>query len=228
MKREMPPQPFLWLDSHVSDKARVRNGERIAVARKTDDGGKEIRVTGGMIQDWMGAIFIPHATISQVRSVLQDYPDYKTLFAPEVTESKIIANYGDDYKVFLRLYKKHVLTVVLNANYDIRYHAVGSDALMVDSRSTRIVEVKNPKEKEADWEEYPPGRDTGFLWRLNSYWRLKEADGGVYGELEAISLSRDVPFGLGWLVRGFVEKFPRESMVNTLDGVRRAVESRFR
>ena len=67
------------------------------------------------------------------------------------------------------------------------------------------------------------GNDTGFLWRLNSYWRFEEADGGVYAQCEAISLSRDVPSLLGWMIKGFLEKFPKESMQNTLRGTKAAV-----
>ena len=67
------------------------------------------------------------------------------------------------------------------------------------------------------------GDDTGFLWRLNSYWRFEQADGGVYAECEAISLSRDVPPILGWMIKGFLEKFPKESMQNTLRGTKAAV-----
>jgi hypothetical protein len=68
------------------------------------------------------------------------------------------------------------------------------------------------------------GSDQGFLWRLNSYWRFEQVEGGVYVQCRAISLSRDLPLGFGWL-RGFLERFPRESMVNTMDATRRAAKS---
>jgi hypothetical protein len=91
------------------------------------------------------------------------------------------------------------------------------------SRSTRIAEVKNPKKSYEV--EAPVGDDAGFLWRLNAYWRFEEADGGVYAECESISLSRDTPLGLGWALNGFVQKLPKESMLNTLLGTRKAVEA---
>ncbi len=74
--------------------------------------------------------------------------------------------------------------------------------------------------------EEPLGDDSGFLWRLNSYWRFEESEGGVFAECQAISLSRDVPALLGWMIKGFLEKFPKESMLNTLRGTKAAVIKR--
>jgi hypothetical protein len=96
--------------------------------------------------------------------------------------------------------------------------------MFVNSHSTRIAEAKESEGPPGA--EEPVGDDSGFLWRLNSYWRFEEADGGLYAECEAISLSRDAPMGLGFLLKGFLERFPKESMQNTLRGTRAAVQSR--
>jgi hypothetical protein len=68
-----------------------------------------------------------------------------------------------------------------------------------------------------------PGQDHGFLWRLNSYWRFEERAGGVYVECDAISLTRSVPVGLGWLVNPIVRTLPRESLENSLRTLRQAL-----
>ena len=52
---------------------------------------------------------------------------------------------------------------------------------------------------------------------------FQEQEGGVYVQLEAISLTRDIPDGLGWLIRPFVTSIPRESLVFTLDRTRKAL-----
>jgi hypothetical protein len=153
--------------------------------------------------------------------VLQDYDNYKVYYKPEVTESRIIARAGDDFDVFLRLYKKQVITVVLNTYYRVHYGMLDPQRMYVRSRSTRIAEASDSKHPEAH--EEPIGDNGGYLWRLNSYWRFEAADGGVYAECEAISLSRDVPALVGWAIRGFIEKFPKESMRNTLAGTKAAV-----
>jgi hypothetical protein len=61
------------------------------------------------------------------------------------------------------------------------------------------------------------------MWRLNSYWRFEETDGGVIVECESISLSRSIPFGVGWLVGSFVESVPKESLSDMLVAIREGV-----
>lgn len=203
------------------DTAKLRGGEaRIDSIIPPED----IDVPGGMIQDWRGAMFIPKATIQKVKAVLQDYDNYKRFYKPEVIESKQLAHQGDECDIFLRLLKRQAwVTVVLNSEYHVHFSQPDPRHMFVVSRSTRIGEVVDPDRSLT--EEEPPGRDSGFLWRLNSYWRFEEADGGVYAECRAISLSRDLPPGLGWMIKGFVSKFPKESMQNTLRGTKAAVEA---
>jgi len=207
---------------HFPDAARLRGGEvRIDSASPPED----FDVLGGMIQDCRGVMFVPRATIQKVKAVLQDYGHYKDFYKPEVIESKELAHQGDDYDIFLRLLKRQMwVTVVLNSEYHVHFSQPDARHMFVVSRSTRIGEVVDPDRSLT--EEEPSGRDSGFLWRLNSYWRFEEADGGVYAECLAISLSRDLPPGLGWMIKGFVSKFPKESMQNTLRGTKAAVEAR--
>ncbi len=211
-------------DLPAEEKAKLREGAEIIQPGNTLDNGKEIRVPGGLLQDWIGKMFMPGATIARVKAVLQDYPNYKNYYKPEVIESKQLAHTDDEYDAFLRLYKHQILTVVLNTTYHVRYITPDARHLVVISRSTRIAEVRNAKPPYTA--EEPVGNDTGFLWRLNSYWHFEEADGGVYAECRALSLSRDVPLGLGFMLKGFLQKFPKESMINTLRGTRDAVKSK--
>jgi len=185
--------------------------------------GRDTKAPGGMIQDWIGSMFMPGATLAQVQGVLRDYANYKNYYRPKVIESKQLARMGDDYDIFLRLYEQHLLTVVLNATSHVSYRMPDAQHLSVTSHSTRIAEVKDPDRSYID--EAPVGNDSGFLWRLNSYWHFVAADGGVYAQCEAISLSRDVPLAFGWMLKGFLETFPKESMMNTLRGTSSAVEN---
>jgi hypothetical protein len=72
--------------------------------------------------------------------------------------------------------------------------------------------------------DLPPGTGQGFLWRLNSYWRFRERDGGTWVECEAISLTRDVPVGLGWIVQPIIQDLPKQSLESTLRETRAALE----
>ena len=64
--------------------------------------------------------------------------------------------------------------------------------------------------------EHPIGNDRGFLWRLNSYWRYEEVDGGVIVECESVTLSRSIPSLVRWMVTPMVRSAARESMERTL------------
>jgi hypothetical protein len=225
LERDLNAQRFLYGNPTPEQKAKLRNGDVLIVPKQMLDKGKEIAAPGGLIQDWIGTLFLRGATIADVRSVLQDYASYKDFYKPEVIESKLIRQNGNEYDIFLRLYKKQFVVVILNANYHVLYTELDPNRLSINSRSTRIAEVKFPHRSMTDEEKV--GHDDGFLWALNSYWRFEQADGGVYAQLQAVSLSRDLPFGLMWL-KGFLQKFPKDSMEATLKGTRRAVESRTR
>jgi hypothetical protein len=45
-------------------------------------------------------------------------------------------------------------------------------------------------------------------------------------ECEAVSLTRDIPSGLGWLIEPIIRQLPRESLVNTLRKTREALPAR--
>ena len=61
------------------------------------------------------------------------------------------------------------------------------------------------------------------MWRLNSYWLLRERDGGVYLECEAVSLSRGVPAALAWLIDPIIRSLPKDALANTLRATREHV-----
>ena len=61
---------------------------------------------------------------------------------------------------------------------------------------------------------------------MNTYWRFEEKDGGTYVECQSISLTRDIPTGLGWLIGPYVTSVPRESLTFTLATTRSAVLNR--
>jgi hypothetical protein len=220
LDRQAHSSDFLWVDGASGRKLRVQRGEAIAEPwAGTGDTG----VPDGSIHDWTGAVFIPGATLAKTLALVQDYDGHKAIYKPEVQDSKLVTRTGDEFQVYLRLLKRQVITVVLNTNHDVRYFPLDAARCYSQSRSTRIAEVDNPGEP--DEREMQPGRDHGFLWRLNSYWRFEERDGGVYVECEAISLTRGVPAGLGWLVTPIVRTLPRESLENSLRTLRQALLS---
>jgi hypothetical protein len=140
-----------------------------------------------------------------------------------VAQSRLIARDGDRFTFFLRFFMKKVITVVVNSDHEARF--TRHDTGRAESRihSTRVAEVEEPGT--AREREKPVGHDGGYLWRLNSYWRFQQRDDGVYLQCESISLTRGIPFGLGWVVRPFVTSIPRETLAFTLETTRKALKA---
>jgi hypothetical protein len=211
------PDTFLWVDASPERKRAVSAGR--ILAEPTNQSG-DIEIPDGLIHDWTGAVFVPGATLEQTIRMVEDYPNHKNIYRPEVTDSRLLSRHGDDFHIFLRLVKKQILTVVLNTEHDVHYARLDRTRSYSKSFTTRIAEVEDPGSGER---ERPPGHDHGFLWRLDSFWKFEERDGGVYLECRAISLSRDVPAGLGWLINPIIRNLPRESLSNTLRETRQAL-----
>jgi hypothetical protein len=223
---ECPTGTFLYVDGQPSDAMKdsylkLRNGEVLVEKRETKSPGVSSHVPDGMVHHWVGIVFIPDATLAQVLPIVRDYDRRAELYRPEVTASHMISRQGDDYRFFLRLYQKRFTTVVFNSEYVSHWGKVDSKKAYSHSISTKIAEVMDPDRP--DGEEWPVGHGRGYLWRLNSYWRFEEKDGGVYMQCEAVALTRDIPFALGWLLKPLVAKVPRESLNRALSQTRTAV-----
>jgi hypothetical protein len=201
---------------------RLPAGELFIEPVVVRDRGREIDVPGGMIHHWIGAVFVPGASVDQAVALLQDYDRHAEIYAPTVERSKLLSkstsDRGETFQVYLRFMMKKVITVVVNSTHEARFTRDGPGRARSRIVSTRIAEVENPGTP--DEREQPIGRDGGYLWRLNTYWRFLARDGGVYIECESITLTRGIPAGFGWLVRPFVTSIPRESLTFTLERTR--------
>lgn len=210
--------PFLWSDLEEKRTQQVRSGQSVA---QFWAGREPIKVPNGLIHDWVSAVSIPGATLERTLALIQDYDHHKDIYGPEVIASRLISHRGSDFQVYLRLLKKKVITVVLDTDHEVHYRSLGRSRCTCRSYTTRIAEVENagtPSER-----VLPPDTGHGFLWRLHSCWRFEERDGGVCAECRATSLTRDVPFGLGWAIEPIIQKLPEESLIKTLDATRRAL-----
>ena len=222
-------EPFLWLDSLPEERraaayAELHEGKMVIERLETLDGGKKINVPGGLIHHWIGTVFIPGATLEQTLALEQDYDHHQDYFRPDVARSKVLRHEGSDYLVQLRFRKKKIITSVLDTEHHVHYGSVDSAKAWSRSYTTRIQEVVDAGESGERLE--PEVHDRGFLWRMNTYWRFEEKDGGTYVESQSVSLTRDIPAGLGWLVGPMVNSIPRESLTFTLATTRAAVLGR--
>jgi len=156
--------------------------------------------------------------------VLEDYDKHSVYYGPDVERSKIESRNGDHFRVFLRFRRHKVITVVLNTEHEIEYFRDSTERAHSRSSAVRIAEVENAGK--GDEREKPPGDDGGFLWRMETWWRMEEREGGVYVQSEVVSLTRDIPVVLSWMIKPFVTSIPKETLTATLVATRKAVQSR--
>jgi hypothetical protein len=221
-----PGGTFLYIDGMNSDARQqaydqLKRGEILVEKLETKAPGVSPDVPDGMVHHWVGLIFIPGATLARTLPIVKDYDRRADLYKPDVSASRTIAHNGDDFKMFLRLHQKRFTTVDFNTTYAVHWGRVDATKVYSNSISTRIAEVKDPAKPEG--EELPVGTGHGYLWRLNTYWRFEEKDGGVYLQCEALSLTRDIPTGLGWLLKPLVTSIPRQSLNRALGQTRNVV-----
>ncbi len=187
-------------------------------------GSGTAEVPGGLIHHWIGSVFVPGASVAEVLSVVQDYDHLARYYSPEVMSSQLISRDGDDFRMAMRLRERKVVTVVMDSEYEVRYGRLDAQQQFSFSRSTQVTEIADaggPREHAvADAQSH------GYVWRLNAYWRFAQRGDGVVVQCEAVSLTRDVPTGLGWLVGPFLRAIPRESLQATLGATRDAVVAR--
>jgi hypothetical protein len=227
IESQMLRQPaFLWID-RAGDPVRqktheaVNRGELLIESIDRHDTGVSRDVPDGLIHHWIGTVFVPGANLDAALALLQDYDHHASIYAPAVSTSKLLSHDGNVFRMHLRFTMTRVITVVVNTDNEAVFTRPAPDRASSRIHSTRVAEVENAGQP--DERELPVGHDGGYLWRLNSYWRLLQKDGGVYVECESISLTRDIPFGLGWIVKPFVTSLPKDSLAFTLETTRKAL-----
>lgn len=213
-------QPFMWCDADPERAKQVRAGKIVA---QFWTGRGPLKMPSGLIHDWIGAAWMAGTTIDHTLALIQNYDNHVNIYQPEVIGSKLLSRSGNDFQIYLRLLKKKIITVVLDTYHEVHYLPVGRTRWMCRSYTTRIAEVENAGK--ANETVLAPDTGYGFLWRLYSYWRFQERDRGVDAECRAISLTRDVPLGLGWLIEPIVQELPKESLVHTLECTRQALRA---
>jgi hypothetical protein len=217
---------LLWIDGlPEAERARayedLKHGAVKMRKLETLDHGRTIETPGGLVHHWVGLAFIPGAKLHDVLDVLQDYDHHAVYYAPDVERSKLESRDGDHFRVFLRFRRHKVVTVVLNTEHEVHYFRDSPTRAHSRSSAVRIAQLENAGK--SDEREKAPGDDDGFLWRMETWWRTVESDGGVYVQSEVVSLTRNIPAGLGWLIGPFVTSIPNETLAFTMEATRKAV-----
>jgi hypothetical protein len=214
------PRGFLALDfapESAAARRAVLAGEIVVESMETTGaGGAPLDVESAMVHHWRGAILIPRMTVSRLVAELQQgAPPARQ---EELLESRVLERKPDWMRVSLKLQRRKFVTVVYNTEHVMMFSRVDDARATSISTATKIAEVADVNTPQEH--ELPAGDDRGFLWRLNTYWRYQQVGSGVVAECESITLSRDIPAVVKFVVRPLVERAARESMTRTLVALR--------
>ncbi len=204
--------------SSIDFGARLHRGEMI-IERLTSV--QTPSSPGALIHHWRGTVFIAGATAPEMERLLRTVEAYPAVYTPEVTRARATVVDTDRLRVWMRVRQRHVLTVVLDMSYDMSLGRLDVAHGYSQSASTKIADIGAPET--AAERALSADEEHGFLWCQNTYWSFAERDGGLYVQVESVSLTRAIPLGLAWAVRPYVESVPRESLEFTLQATGRAL-----
>jgi hypothetical protein len=212
---------FLWLDDEPERAEEIRGkGPYIAPV------GPHIpkKVPSGLIHDWLGVGFIPNVKIDDILRIVRDYDKYKDIYRPGVIDSISHGTDGVKDLFSMRLANKSAVSkTALDADCEAAYFRVDERRWYGFSNTTHIQEID--KFGTPEQRTLPEDQGTGLIWRLSSFTRLEERDGGVYAELEAIALSRDIPAAFRLVVTPIVRRVSRDSLATSLHQTKAAVNA---
>jgi hypothetical protein len=215
------PGLFLILNN-PNDNARLLHGG-LLITRVNEPLTAPLPADGSLLHHWRGTAFAPGATPEDFARLLRDFNSYPQHFAPQVLRARTLTASGDHLTAFMRVRQQHVITVVMDATYDVSFAQLDPAHGYSLSRSTHIAEIAQPNTPAEH--ALTPADEHGFLDRLNTYWSWEQRDGGLYIQIEAVSLTRAVPRGLGWAIGPYVDSIPRDSLEFTLRSACTALHS---
>lgn len=218
-RQHRSPGTFLALTSsnRAQAEARLRSGE-LLIEQLTP---QPADLSGSLLHHWRGTAFVPNATAADFEHLLADFKSYPQNFAPQVLEARLVSQRGGHMQAWMRIRQHHVLTVVMDTTCDVTFGQLDVNHGYSISHSTRIDEIDAPGTPSE--RALSPAEEHGFLYRLNTYWSYEQRDGGLYLQIEAVSLTRSIPTGLNWLIGPYIESIPRESLTFTLASARNAL-----
>ena len=216
--------PFLWVDEETPRSQRVKAGE---VLVEPADGDSPHTVPGGLIHDWIGALFVPKAKLDDVMGVLDDYGHYQDIYKPMVAKSRLIERTpGHERVTLVMVQRAYSVTAAVETENEVEIARPNADRAYSFSASVRVQDI-------ADYGEstehvLPADHGRGYVWRMCTITRVEQRDDGVYVEMELMGLSRGIPWVFRWLVQPLAERLPRSILQSILNDTRDAVNEKIR
>ena len=194
---------FLLADADTALNEQIVRGQKVRTIEA--NGPNPHKLAGGQLYDWIGAAFIPGATLDRLIRMLQDYDHRAQYFAETISASKLLCLTGAErFQYSMRMKEPAILDV----DSDVAWQRVDTQRWRCRSVSTRVAET---------------GKDHGYLRRLNSYWRFAETAKGVFVEAETITLSDEFGSVTRMLGSALMGINPEKSLRHSLTSMRESV-----
>lgn len=208
----------MWIDADSHNRA-FATGKTVIEPRENTD------IAGGSIHHYSGAIHVAGGTIADVRHIMQDYTNYPKYFKGDVAKGSATVNpdttpADEHYTSYISLTQSTIgVTVSYDCVYDTHYRLLDPHHWESQSSAVSIKEWLDPKDVSRGF--YPDGDNHGFLWRTNTFWFVRENNGGIDVQLDSMSLSRPIPTGFAW----WGSRRTREAVDKMLRDMKAAVEA---
>jgi hypothetical protein len=222
-RQHAPPETYLTApNGEIGHQNRLERQLMSGDIRVEAVNGGTWQVASALLHHWRGAAFVSNATPKDMLAILRDFNHFPSYYSPQVVSARALKDNGETATLALRFREQRMFTIVLDGEYKIETRLSGDDRGYSASRSLHLWQIDSPGTPHE--RRRPEGQDEGLLWHLNTYWSFTRIRGGLQMECEAVSLTRDIPPGLGWLITPIVRDLPRESLEFTLRATKRALD----
>ena len=203
-ERLMGKSPFLWVDEDPMTRRRVNSGEIVI----TPVGSTHpLSVPRGLIHHWVGAVFIPGARIKDLDNVVGDYSKYSEIYRPTLIKTELLDSNGDEQKISIIWVQRALLvTAAFYTELDSNYVALNSRQGYMNIYATRVQQIEHYGQR--DELRLAPDEGSGYVWRLATFARFEERNGGLYLELEVVALSREFSGATRFLLQRYLVAYP--------------------
>lgn len=216
---------FLWMDDAPDRAEKVKKDQIVAAPA-----GPHIpmKVPSGLIHDWVAVAYMPNLTIRDVLPVVRDYGRYTEFYRPNVIDSKVIdlapdLGVSNDLFSIVLMNKAFFKKTALDCDYEAAYYRVDDRRIYTVSQTNHIREIAEYGTPAQHM--LPEDEGTGLIWRLFTILRFEERDGGLYIEVEAIALSRDIPAAVRLFAEPIVRRVSRDALITSLKQTEAAVRA---
>ncbi len=118
--------------------SRLRQGELI-IEHLTP--ANEADVTGALLHHWRGTAFVRGATVADFERLMKNFSGYPRRFSPQVVQAQVISPHDgrilNQFRAMMRVRQHHVITVVMDTSYEVRFGQLDAQHGYSASRSIR-------------------------------------------------------------------------------------------